>query len=156
MVSVKNLMIIVDLETGVMIGAGKTASEAASGTFSTKGPITLSQRPLIDEVFCKLLTAISGGQGTIELKTSDSDPGLLIRDVSFPLPCIQHQVATVSSAAEIDLNLAAVEVIRSIMASLPPPSTPPAAPDRSAKLKKTATGKAAAPARKAGSKKKKR
>lgn len=97
MASVGNVLITIDLQTGVIIGAGNTVTEAENGLFNTNGPIVRSQRPLIDEIFCKLLTAIYSGKPAIDLKTSD--PTTIVRDDTFPLPCTGPHVASTPTAA---------------------------------------------------------
>jgi hypothetical protein len=116
MASVRNVLIAVDLQTGVMVGAGNTVSEAETGVFNTSGPIVLSQRPLIDEIFCKILKAVYGGQKTIDLKTTGKK---IVRDDSFPLPCIDQHVASALAVAGADPHATALELIRSIVEEVP-------------------------------------
>jgi hypothetical protein len=119
MPSASNVVIRIDLQSGVTIGAGNSPADAENGALSTNGPITRPQRPLIDEVFCKLLTAIYGGKKTIDLKTINGTA--IVRDDSFPVPCIDHHVASAIKAAPAGPEAAALEMIRSIVARIPPP-----------------------------------
>lgn len=117
MPSVSNLLIMVDLQSGVIIGAGNTAADAETGAFNTNGPISRSQRPLIDEIFCKVLAAIYGGKRTIDLKTENGTT--IVRDDSFPLPSIDQHVALAFETGGANTPATAVELIRSIVDQVP-------------------------------------
>jgi hypothetical protein len=145
MASFRCLTIRVDLESGMTVGAGNNVADADNGVFNTNGPIILSQRSLIDEIFCKLLTAIYSEQATIDLKTNPKKPSSIVRDVNFPLPCIQHHVASAMDAAGGDPNAKAMEMIRTIMSNVP------IAAKASAKPKGAARKKSSTPPKKGSS-----
>jgi len=123
MPSVKNLLISIDLQTGVVIYAGNTDTEAADGLFNTDGPISAAQRGLIDEIFTKLLSAIHDGKPTINLKVKNGT-STIVRDDSFQLPGADHRIVLALNAASADALAAALEVVRSVPATVPSSAAP--------------------------------